>query len=145
VGRFAFWVDDEASKLNINSANQRASTDILGASSSNVDLTVLGGIAAAKASASFLYATNTGYFTVEQWQMASGISLGLVQSNQYFLTAYSTDSGQTPWGTQKFYLNTNFPTFLSEIDSGGTNTLGCSVRVELVWRDFRRQVRARIS
>jgi hypothetical protein len=123
IGRFAFWVDDEASKININAANQRSSGDVLGALPGAVDLTVISGIGASTASNSWRLGQTNGYFTTEQWIQASGISTSIYNQFSYFITPYSMDSGQTPWGSPKFYLNTDFATFQAEIDNGGTNTL----------------------
>ncbi|MEI6085539.1 MAG: hypothetical protein WCS70_14740 [Verrucomicrobiota bacterium] len=128
VGRFAFWVDDEAAKLNINSANQRDSTDIMGTTASAVDLTVLSGVGPATATSSWMFGQTNGYFTLEQWQKTAAGQIGSLNlSNQFFLTPFSIDSDQTPWGTKKFNLNTNgaagFMTFTNEIDTGAVATL----------------------
>ena len=120
LGRYAFWVDDEASKLNINSANQRV--NLFGAVPSDVDLTVLAGINSAGAASTWNYAQTNGYFTVEQWQMTwPSASVGTIFSNNaFYITAYSTDDNLTPWGGSR--LN------LSDPSLSGTNLTICATQ-----------------
>ncbi|MCG3148751.1 MAG: hypothetical protein PCFJNLEI_02198 [Verrucomicrobiae bacterium] len=138
IGRFAFWVDDEAAKLNINVAKERF--DALGNTTSNLDLTVLLNIASSRAAATHEYARTNGFFSPEQWQMAgsggSAITYGFYQQHQFSITPFSTDAGQTPWGSQKFYLNTDFASFQAEIDGGATNTLAAPVLVNWFGQTF---------
>jgi len=87
VGRFCYWVDDEASKLNINATN--------------IDLSVLGIDSTAAAN----YATSTGFATTASLPLASGVSVANYTDNKFYLTAYSVDTNLTPWGDVRLNLN----------------------------------------
>ena len=102
TGRYAFWVDDEATKININAACAR--TDNLGATMRNVDLTALG-ITGGTATNSWNFGNTTGFFTVEHWKSVSGIGATTFSQNRSYVTVYSKDPDLTPWGTKKISLN----------------------------------------
>ena len=109
LGRFTYWVDDEGTKININTANKR-SANIAAPLPGDVDLTVLplnnGTIAATSvASNSWSYGQTNGYFTIEQWQAAAGITPTIFSNCVYNLTAYGTDDNLTPWGAARLNLN----------------------------------------
>ncbi|HXI83512.1 MAG TPA: hypothetical protein VNL17_05410 [Verrucomicrobiae bacterium] len=97
VGRYAFWVDDEATKVNIQTAGQRPVTapDAYGYSTnSEVDLNMLQ--AGLSASAGSIQATQglTGFTTIEEVKRADvgGSPSGDFTNNQFYLTTYSNDA-----------------------------------------------------
>ncbi|MDW8344756.1 MAG: hypothetical protein RMM51_09735 [Verrucomicrobiae bacterium] len=121
IGRYAYWVDDEASKIDINSACTR--NNILGASPRDVDLTLITGIGPATASNILNYATTNGFPSLEHLKLIPNISVALFESNKFYLTAHSVDANLTPWGTRRFNLNSSFTEWKNEINANCANTL----------------------
>lgn len=126
IGRYTFWVDEEASKLNINTAAIRSTTN--GVSGRDIDLTILatsasGYLSDGNATNSWNYARTNGFYTTEQWKLSSGIGSATYMTNKFYVTAFSQDSDLTPWGRRRFNLNTNYNDFVAEIRGAGTNTL----------------------
>jgi hypothetical protein len=124
IGRYAFWVDDEGAKININSASHR--TNALAPSMKEVDLTGLQGIGGAAATNSYMFATNTGYMTTEMWKtnaFSPKPSAGNYATNRFYITAYSEGADFNPWGGKKKNLNDSANGLIrSDIDDIG-NTL----------------------
>jgi hypothetical protein len=104
LGRYAFWVDDEAAKINVNIAARRF--EDFGGSTSNIDLTALKGVGAVSYTNTTFYARNTGYFTTEQWKDTPTVGAGWYNVNKAYVTAYGADANLTPWGTRRVDLNT---------------------------------------
>jgi hypothetical protein len=100
VGRFAFWVDDEASKINLNIAGQvPACVDALGICSDplDVDLTRLlpnPFVFAADVESGGPYARATyPYTTIEEVKRANaGITPNIFDANRFSTTVYSDDA-----------------------------------------------------
>jgi hypothetical protein len=101
VGRFAYWVDDEASKININSAGTvTPSTDPYQADSSPWDVALsllspaLGANAAnifqQRQSGTFPYAYTTPQ---EVLRASSSLVYGDYNANQFYITTFSNDAG----------------------------------------------------
>lgn len=109
IGRYAYWVDDEASKVNINSANQRVAHSSPYALPSDIDLNALISIGGTTIPANTrLYAQNYGFLTPAQWSVVSDPSMTstIYNTNSFYVTAYSVDTNLTPWGDAKLDLNT---------------------------------------
>lgn len=121
IGRYAYWVDDEASKIDINSACTRSGS--MGHAPREVDLTVISGIGGATATNIWNYAQTNGFASVEHLKVIPNISLALFESNKFYLTAYSIDANLTPWGSQRFNLNSSFNEWKNEINANCVNTL----------------------
>ncbi|MGD0016155.1 MAG: hypothetical protein ABSC38_01365 [Verrucomicrobiia bacterium] len=103
VGRFCYWVDDEASKININTANQRV--NLLSPTPADIDLTALG-IPVGDANASHTFAGTYGFATPASWPLAgAGINFATYANNKFYLTAYGVDINLTPWGIARINLN----------------------------------------
>jgi len=109
IGRYAFWTDDEASKINLNTAGAGPYPPLLtpdyGISSNQyVDLTMLlpglnafvGGIEATQAL--------TGFTTIEEVKRADPSDSDYT-ANQFELTTYSNDA--------------NYPNYVDDLDSFG--------------------------
>ncbi len=99
VGRFAYWVDDEAAKININTANQRPAdpTGIAYSSTnSEVDLSVL--LANLSSSVPFIHGNQApsgpGFTTIEEVKLG-GATAGDFDANRFYLTTYSNDANFT--------------------------------------------------
>lgn len=107
IGRYAYWVDDEASKININTARYRQNTSAStnGASMSDVDLRALSGVGAAIADNTWNFAQTNGFFTTEHWKSTLHVGATTYEQNKFFITAHSLDMDFTPWGTKRKNLN----------------------------------------
>jgi hypothetical protein len=110
VGRFAFWVDDEASKININTAYQRpAALPVPLPSSTNieVDLNMLLPDLKAFVPQIQFRQSNPGFTTIEEVKLA-GAPAGPFPSgsdfntNRFYLTTYSNDA--------------NYPSYTDDLD-----------------------------
>lgn len=96
VGRYAFWVDDESAKVNINIANGTA-RDANGFTSqssgpgqpSEVNLTALTGITTNKATNIVNYALSRGFHSAADLLEVDGITLDDYQTNKFSITHYS--------------------------------------------------------
>ncbi len=107
IGRYVFWVDDEASKINLNTAGTPVLPPPLdyGTSLSNdVDLSMLlpglnafvGGIEATQSA--------TGFTTIQEVKRADPVN-GDYTANQFSLTTYSNDA--------------NYPNYVDDLDVFG--------------------------
>ncbi len=108
VGRYCYWVDDEATKININEANQRTiplSPVTALITPREIDLSAIPGVSPAS-----LSSTYKPYPTTRSWAM-SGVSPAICSNYIFNLTAYSADTKLTPWGEPCLNLNsyTNTP------------------------------------
>lgn len=132
IGRYAYWVDDEAAKINLNYAVARSSC--MGILPSDIDQTVTmtnslvtSNQAATLANSVAYFAQNTNIFTPEEVQLVvnpiQSYTTSVYSQSQFSVTTYNTDNGLTPWGTKTWYLNTNALAWQAEIDSGCSNTL----------------------
>ncbi|NQU09782.1 hypothetical protein HQ590_03255 [bacterium] len=121
IGRYAFWVDDESTKVNLNYAGIRQGP--LGDSPQDLDLRGIW-ISSNVAVDTHSFATNTGFWTTEQWKEVAGVGPTAYQLAKGFITAYSFTDNLNPWGGLKHHLNADRATWLAEINSGGANTLG---------------------
>ena len=98
MGRFAYWVDDEAAKININTAFQRpvTSPDPIGYSTnSEVDLNMLlpGLSTFVNAIQARQAPTGPGFTTIEEVKVnAVDPSDADFNTNRFYLTAYSNDA-----------------------------------------------------
>ena len=89
VGRYAFWVDDEGAKINVNTADgsQKYKTNSLGIGTpSEVSLQV---IAATNAQAIVQMARTNGFRSPREILRVPGIATNLFTDNVFSLTAYS--------------------------------------------------------
>jgi len=111
IGRYAYWVDDEASKLNIQVARQRPSgTEITTFLPQDLDIRALGG--GIDPAISYDYAQSVGYLSPHSWWVSGAFNNctypALVCATNFFrTTVWSADMPLTPWGTPRFNLNTN--------------------------------------
>jgi nitrogen fixation protein FixH len=112
VGRFAFWVDDEASKINLNTAGTPTVTtpppppppDFGHSVSNDVDLSVLlGGMGASVAAIKGIQAS-PGFTTIEEVKLADPSDLDF-NANRFSLTTYSSDA--------------NYPNYTDDLDAFG--------------------------
>jgi hypothetical protein len=114
VGRYAYWVDDESAKVNVNYAGARGN-DLEGYAPAAIDLQPFFGFFGQVAITNYLYQylpQGRQYDTIEslrmqapQVQFAPGISDAAYSNNQFYVTANSASPNLTAWGTQRVDLN----------------------------------------
>ncbi len=92
IGRYAYWIDDEASKININTAGVPVTPDAYGTSVPNdVDLSkLLPGLNSFISTITALQPT-TGYTTPEEVKRGDPSDSDFT-ANQFSLTTYSNDA-----------------------------------------------------
>ena len=109
VGRFAYWVDDESAKVNLNVAGTRGN-DIEGASPEAIDLGQLLNFTASDViNVSNYVATVRPFDTVESVKMVMAEPPSTVSSiysnNQFYMTVNSVSPDITPWGSKRLNLS----------------------------------------
>ncbi|MGA2222506.1 MAG: hypothetical protein ABSH21_12175 [Verrucomicrobiia bacterium] len=105
VGRYAYWVDDEAAKVNINSANQRVNA--LGPTPSDIDLRALIGPLNPGDISTYQLSHGGPFMTPAEWNLVqTAFVSALYSNNSFYVTTYSADTNLTPWGAAKLNLNT---------------------------------------
>lgn len=103
VGRFAFWIDDESSRVDLNTANTRSTP--LTASPAQVSLGALPGLAP-YASAIAAEATTNPYTTPLEILGRNSDWTNALVANRFYLTHYSQDPDVDPWGQARTVLTT---------------------------------------
>ncbi|MBM3862318.1 MAG: hypothetical protein FJ395_22065, partial [Verrucomicrobia bacterium] len=101
IGRYCYWIDDEASKININTARRRpASPNPPTYTPEDIDLRdlnrVTGGVFDSETAAnlSYQFGTNTGYASPNSWSVIdpNNVSFALFcHSNHFRTTTFSQD------------------------------------------------------
>jgi Tfp pilus assembly protein PilX len=121
VGRYAYWVDDESAKVNLNVASSRGN-DLEGWTPAGIDLLGLGPPLVGFQSA-FEVGTLTNYVqntrpldTIQSMVMLSpplppsaypapGVSTNTFSNTQFYVTTHSTSPDITPWGDKRLNLS----------------------------------------
>jgi len=101
VGRFAFWIDDDSTRVNVNTAGRRAGNTATLASPTQISLEALPGATDLAAITNFA-ATNIFRTTAEVFAVEPDLG-----QSRYFLTAYSQDPDVTPWHEPRRVLTTS--------------------------------------
>jgi hypothetical protein len=104
VGRYAFWVDDESSRVNLNTANRRQNNGTVPA---QVDLTALSTNLPPEL-ADRIRGSSSGrpFQSVQEPSQLGEQIAGFVSSNRFALTHYNRASYRNPWGEPKIFLTT---------------------------------------
>ncbi len=106
IGRYAYWVDDESTRVNLNTAWERQgnpNTNTL-AAPSIVSLVALG-LTPAQALEVYASATNRAFNTPFEALNLSGLT-NILSTNRFLITHYTQDSDLNPWGEPKMVLTT---------------------------------------
>ncbi len=122
IGRYAFWIDDSSSRVNLNTAWTRAgATNGLG-DVARVDLSTLAGFSGTVPNDTHFYATNNLFNS--DYDLRTNELVDAVSSNRFAYTVYNHSSdGLNPFGQPKICLTTqttNLPAGLTSI-TGYTN------------------------
>ncbi len=144
VGRYAYWVDDESAKVNLNTAGMRTD-DPQGLTPGAIDLGNLG--IPFFSSAEVVSLTNYVHYTqpldtIQSMVMtvppmvgnAPSVSGSTFSNTQFYVTTHSTSPDVTPWGTQRINLNnlgsingtSTLPTMAQKLAAVGTITTALS-------------------
>jgi hypothetical protein len=116
VGRFAYWVDDEATKVDINTAQSRT-VDPVGNTPAAIDLSQAFPANPSDAANILSYlSSHPPLDTIESVKLASpvpsggpGVGSNSFYNSQYSITAKATSPDLTPWGTKRINLTNLMP------------------------------------
>ncbi len=103
VGRFAYWVDDDSSRVNLNTARARSTP--LTANPSQISLGALPGLAP-WANAISAETEIRPVTTPLEIFGRNDLWTNALFTNRFFLTHYSQDPDVNPWGEPRFVLTT---------------------------------------
>lgn len=105
IGRFAYWTDDESSRLDLNTAWQRQTNESPG-HPSQVDLTALSDALSTNA-AGLIHAaaTSRGFDTPDEARRLEGMR-DLLSTNRLLTTHYTHSALLNPFGEPKIFLTT---------------------------------------
>jgi len=108
VGRFAFWVDDENSRVNLSTASQRTADSQDWAKPSQINLASLNDFSsyvATVTSRTVGGTLNTPNELLGMSNLPAGLSNAII-SNRFNITHYNQDPEIDPWGRGKIVLTT---------------------------------------
>ena len=113
IGRFAYWADDESSKINYNMAWKRSSNTSPMLSATAINLPSLPGMAVTNADAIHAAVTTNGYTNVSRFfntpldarHLGTNIS-ALINSNKFETTHYNNDPDTTFFNEPRIVLTT---------------------------------------
>jgi hypothetical protein len=117
VGRYAFWIDDSSSRINLNTAYQRANNTNAPSDVSRIDLTTIPAFAAGTVTSdTHAYATNNPFNS--DYDLRTNEIYSAATANRYAYTFYNHSSdGLNPFGKPKIYLTTQ----IANLPPGFTN------------------------
>ncbi len=128
VGRFAYWVDDESAKVNLNVAGTRLN-DLEGYTPAAIDLRTMPGFnnPTDQIDITNYVATVRPLDTIASVQMtgfgAPSLSPTTFTNDQFYMTVSSTSPDVTPWGDKRLNLtgvytnNVLYPTTASKVQA----------------------------
>lgn len=117
VGRFAYWADDESSRIDLNTAWKEIANSESPNHPSRINLTALPDWTSAEADALHTAALNFPFVSPDD---ARRVNLQL--SGQRFATTHRASSAATnPWGEPKIFLTTRLDRLPPEIQQLGEN------------------------
>ncbi len=105
IGRYTYFVDDEAAKVNYSTAADRGN-DLEGRKVGAVDLIALSNTTAAIVGDITNDVASSGPFdTPASAKSVSSVTEDIYQNNRFYTTVYSSDLDITPWGTKRLNLS----------------------------------------
>lgn len=108
VGRYAFWVDDESARINLNTSWKRSGNTNFPSHPSTIGLESLPGITEAMTDTLRNRAITRPFNSVEEAEEMPDISAQDLRNNRFSLTHYSHESDVDPWGDPRIVLTTKF-------------------------------------
>lgn len=106
IGRYAYWTDDEGSRIDINTAWKRLGNSNSINHPSQVNLLAIPGLTEADADAVHAGATNAPFNSPDDARRLNASLAGVLSSNRFSLSHYAYSSSLNPWGLPKIYLTT---------------------------------------
>lgn len=108
VGRFAFWVDDESSRVDLSTANQRTVESKDWASPQQIDLPSLSGFSNSTVLTTVRQRAGQGTLNTpnEIFAVADANLSSALITNRFYLTHYTQSPELDPWGVGKTVLTT---------------------------------------
>ncbi len=107
IGRYAFWTDDESSRINLNTARKSSgNTNVSSAHPSRVDLPAIPGLTEADADMIYSVATNTPFNSPDEARRLPGLA-AIFSTNRFAVTHYNHSPDLDPWGNPKTVLTTH--------------------------------------
>ncbi len=135
IGRYAFWMDDESAKINVNTADgtQKYTTNSAGLGTpSELSLLALkqSGAAISTATASNIVqlARTDGFHTLGEILRASGVTTNLLKENVFNLTVSSRSPEINIFGEPKTFFIPGFPTVASPANGNFFATNGITLQ-----------------
>lgn len=117
IGRYAFWVDDESTKLNVNTAWKRQSEGS-SASPSQIPLEgIFKQLSTGKADQIQSRAMTNSFQSSDEVGLINPDLKDYASTNRFFLTHYNFSQDKNPWGEPKIYLTTQKANLPKEIQA----------------------------
>lgn len=113
IGRYAFWVDDETSRVNLNTADRRQDNGFV---LSQVDLTTMTtNLTAPMASSIKNDAAGRPFQSLGETARVGSEAAAVISTNRFYFTHYNRSSYLNPWGEPKIFLTTQISNLPPEI------------------------------
>ncbi len=106
VGRYAYWTDDESSRIDLNTAWKRSGNTSSVNHPSQVNLLAIPGIAESDADAIHASAVNSPFNSPNDARRLGTAIAQTLSSNRFYLSHYAYSSSLNPWGEPKIILTT---------------------------------------
>ena len=107
VGRYAFWVDNENSRINLNTAHTRDNSGSSSISPDNIDLRALTNISPTDPDTIHNYVTAHLLNSPDDARLMNPGIASIINTNEFSTTYYNHDPETTYWGAPKIVLTTN--------------------------------------
>lgn len=123
IGRFAYWADDESSRIDLNTAWKRIGNPNSVNHPSRVNLLAITNLTEVGADLIHDAATNVPFNTPDEARRLAAVS-DIISSNRFFLSHHAFSSALNPWGNPKLILTTqktNLPPEILALGSAATN------------------------
>lgn len=117
VGRFAFWIDDESSRLDISTANERTAVATQWADPAQIQMSALPDLTPANVNTIVSQAAYGAFSTpYEALSMTNTGLAGALSTNRFSITHYTQDPDMNPWGENRILLTTSGDRAFRRID-----------------------------
>jgi len=115
VGRYAYWTDDESSRIDLNTAWKRLGNTNSVNHPSQVNLLAIPGLSETEADAIHDAATNSPFNSPNDARRLGTAIAQTISSNRFYLSHYAHSSSLNPWGAPKIILTTSASNLPPEI------------------------------
>lgn len=122
VGRYAYWTDDESSRLDLNTAWKRLGNANSINHPSQVNLLAIPGLVEAEADAIHASAGNSPFNSPHDARRIDAAIAGVLSSNRFYLSHRSYSSSLNPWREPRITLTTTTNNLPPEIAGRADST-----------------------